>query len=267
MMVSLLLIVLLSAGAVLAGAVGTANLTREDFFDPSLLKIDEKRYLGNFIANTDIILEGGKRVKLYDLISKKPTILLFSYYTCEGSCPIRIDNLNRLIKSSETLRNRDFNVLVLSFDKKDTLETLKKFKKLHGPFTAQWIFGLIPEKDIERLTGSAGFKFFFSERDKTFVHTNAYIFLAPDGRITRYLFGVNPRERDIRISLAEAEGGRISANSVVDLALLVCYTYDPSRSTFVVNPTIIFGGAGFAALGGIVLLAFLSNKLVKREVR
>ncbi len=267
MMMKFLVALLLTVGVVLAEAVGPTNVIREDFFDPSLLKIDEKRYLGNFVANIDVILEDGKRVKLYDLISQKPTILLFSYYTCEGSCPIRIDNLNKLIKSSRSLKNRDFNVLVLSFDRRDTLETLKKFRKLHGPFTAQWIFGLIPEGDIDTLTGSVGFRFFYSERDKTFVHTNVYVFLAPDGRITRYLFGINPKEKDVRISLAEAEGGRISANSVVDLALLVCYTYDPSRSTFVVNPAIIFGGVGFAALGSVILLAFISNKLVRREVR
>ncbi len=267
MMVNLLIALLISAGAVLAEAVGANNVLREDFFDPAMLKIDEKKYLGGFVANTDVILENGKRIKLYDLLSGKPTILLFSYYTCEGSCPIRIDNLNKLVKSSESLRNRDFNVLVLSFDRRDTLETLKKFKEIHGPFTAQWVFGLIPEDDVETLTNSVGFKFFYSERDKTFVHTNVYIFLAPDGRITRYLFGINPKERDIRIALAEAEGGRISTNSVVDLALLVCYTYDPSRSTFVVNPTIIFGGVGFAALGSVILLAFISSKLVKREVQ
>ncbi len=251
----------------IASVMGTSDVLKKDFFDPSLLKIDTKKYLGNYIANTEVILESGKKVKLYDLISSKPTILVLSYYTCQGSCPIRIDNLNKLIKSSDSLLNRDFNVLVLSFDKRDTLKTLKKFKELHGPFTAQWIFGLIPKKDIETLTNSVGFRFFFSERDKTFVHTNVYIFLAPDGRITRYLFGINPKERDVRIALAEAQGGKITPSSVVDLALLVCYTYDPSRSTFVVNPTIIFGGIGFAALGTVVLLAFVSSKLVKREVQ
>ncbi|NPA41454.1 MAG: SCO family protein [Aquificae bacterium] len=262
-----LLALLLAVGFALANAVGAGNVIREDFFDPSLLRIDEKKYLGGFVMNTEVILEDGSRVELYDLFSNKPTILLFSYYTCEGSCPIRIDNLNKLIKSSDSLKNRDFNVIVLSFDEKDTLETLKKFKEGHGPFTTQWIFGLIPKENIEAFTGSVGFKFFYSERDKTFVHSNVYIFLAPDGRITRYLFGINPKERDIRISLAEAEGGKITANSVIDLALLVCYTYDPSRSTFVINPALIFGGIGLASLAGVVLLAFMSNKLLKREVQ
>ncbi len=265
MMRNMLLLLLTAMSFALAEAVGSTSVLRKDFFDPSVLKIDEKRYLGNYIANSRVILESGKEIDLYTLISKKPTILLPSYYTCEGSCPIRIDNLNKLIKREKSLRNRDFNVLVLSFDERDTLQTLKKFKKAHGPFTAQWIFGLIPKEEVDKLLGSVGFRFFYSERDKTFVHPNVYIFLAPDGRITRYLFGVNPKERDVRISLAEAEGGRITANSVVDLALLVCYTYDPSRSTFVVNPTIIFGGIGFAVFGTVVVLAFASSKL-KREV-
>lgn len=266
-MMMAVLALLLAVGTTLAEAVGANNVLRKDYFDPSILKIDTSKYLGNYVANTEIILEDGKKAKLYDVLKGKPTILLFSYYTCEGSCPIRIDNLNKLIRKSGSLLNRDFRVLVLSFDERDTLETLRKFKEGHGPFTSQWVFGIIPKEKIETLTGSTGFKFFFSERDKTFVHTNVYIFLAPDGRITRYLFGINPPEKDVRIALAEAEGGRISASSVVDLALLVCYTYDPSRSTFVVNPTIIFGGIGFLALGSVILIAFASNKLIKREVQ
>jgi len=262
----LMLSLLFGVGLALAQVVGSGNVMREDFFDPQLLKIDESKFLGTYVPNTDVILEDGTKVKLYDLLSQKPTILVLSYYTCEGSCPIRIINLNRLIKNSDSLKNRDFNVLVLSFDKKDNLTTLARFKETHAPFTPQWVFGLLPKEDIENFTGRLGFKFFFSERDKTFVHTNVYIFIAPDGRITRYLFGINPQEKDVRISLAEAEGGRITMNSLVDLALLVCYTYDPERSAFVINPTIIFGGVGFAALGTVVLIAFLSNKFARREV-
>jgi len=271
MMRTFFLLLFTNVIVVFAGAMGVNDIYREDFFDPSLLKIDTNKYLGNYIANTEILLENGKKVQLYDLFSEKPTILVLSYYTCQGSCPIRIDNLNKTIKSSDSLMDRDFNVLVLSFDKRDTLQTLAKFKKQHGPFTKHWIFGLIPEKDIETLTDSVGFKFFYSERDKVFVHTNVYIFIAPDGKITRYLFGINPKARDVRIALAEAQGDKVTPSSIVDLALLCCYTYDPSRGAFVVNPTIIFGGIGFAMTAAVVLLATFSrvasNKLIKREVQ
>jgi protein SCO1/2 len=261
-----LVLSLFLAGWSFATVVGGAQAFREDFFDPSLLRIDEGRYLGSFVANAEIILEDGSTVKLYDLIKGKPTLLLFSYYTCEGSCPLRIDNLNELIKSSSSLKERDFRVLVLSFDEKDTLEKLRKFVKNHGPFTRHWVFGLIKPEDIRVLTESVGFRFFYSERDKTFVHTNVYVFLSPEGRITRYLFGVRPEEKDVKLALIEAESGKVTLSSLVDLALLVCYTYDPSRSTFVINPTVIFGGIGFALFGSVALFALISGRLARREV-
>ncbi|MDQ7037827.1 MAG: SCO family protein [Aquificota bacterium] len=259
------LLLLLLAGLSFSTVVGGAQVFKKDFFDPSILKIDESKYLGSFVADVEVFLEDGTRTRVYDLIGDKPAILLLSYYTCEGSCPLRIDSLNRLIKSS-SLKDRDFRVLVLSFDREDTLDDLRKFVSAHGPFTDHWVFGLLRGEDIDTLTRSVGFKFFYSERDKTFVHPNAYIFISPEGRITRYLFGVNPEEKDVRIALTEASSGKVSLNSLVDLALLVCYTYDPSRSTFVISPTVIFGGIGFALFGGVALFALISGRLVKREV-
>jgi len=259
------LLFLFLAGMSFATVVGGAQVFKKDFFDPSLLKIDEGKYLGSFVPNVDVTLPDGSVKKLYDLMNGRPTILLLSYYTCEGSCPLRIDNLSKLIKNS-SLKNRDFKVLVLSFDKEDTLEDLKSFVSAHGPFTDHWVFGLLRGEDIDALTKSVGFKFFYSERDKTFVHPNVYIFLSPEGRITRYLFGISPEEKDVRIALTEADSGKVSFSSLVDLALLVCYTYDPSRSTFVVSPTVIFGGIGFALFGSVALFALISGRLVRREV-
>jgi len=252
---------------VFAGIMGASNKAFDDndMFNPEILKINEKQYLGNFVPNIKIILENGKKVDLYSLIKNKPTILLLSYYTCQGTCPVRVDNLNKLIKTTD-LKDRDFMVLNISFDKRDNLQTLKKFVKLHGPFTEHWVFGIIDKKDIEKLTNAVGFKFFFVERDKTFVHPNVYIFLSPEGRITRYLWGVKPRYRDVRIALAESTQNRITLNSIVDLAYIACFTYDPSRSRYVISPTILFGGIGFSALGLVVLSGLLMNKLRKKEV-
>lgn len=256
---------LLLVGISLATVGGGINTFRRDFFDPSLLRIDEGRYLGNFVADVEVVLEDGRRERLYKLVSESPTVLVLTYYTCGGSCPLRVENLRDLI-SKTSLRERDFRVLVLSFDRRDTLEDLRRFKETHGPFTRHWVFGLLPEEEVERLTRSIGFKFFYSERDRTFVHTNVYVFLSPEGRITRFLFGVKPEERDVRVALAEARSGEVSLSSLMDLALLVCYTYDPSRSRFVVNPALVLGGMGFSLLGGVVLYVVLAKKLTHKEV-
>lgn len=263
-----LVLLLLSIGlASASGVMGPSNKAFDDndIFNPEILKIDERKYLGTFVPNVRILLEDGSVEDLYSLIKEKPTILLLSYYTCEGTCPVRVDNLKKLIQKT-SLKDKDFRVLNLSFDKRDTLETLREFKKLHGPFTYHWVFGIIDKKSIHELTESVGFKFFFVERDKTFVHPNVYIFLSPEGRITRYLYGVKPSERDIRIALAESTQNKISLNSVIDLAYLVCFTYDPSRSRYVVNPTLLFGGIGFSALGLVILFALLMDKFSKKEV-
>ncbi|MDQ7081817.1 MAG: hypothetical protein Q9N34_01590 [Aquificota bacterium] len=116
-----ILLLLLLAGLSFSTVVGGAQVFKKDFFDPSILKIDESKYLGSFVADVEVLLEDGTRTRVYDLIGDKPAILLLSYYTCEGSCPLRIDSLNRLIKSS-SLKDRDFRVLVLSFDREDTLD-------------------------------------------------------------------------------------------------------------------------------------------------
>ena len=260
----LLLFLLIAFLFSFSGVMGPGVIKDNDYFDPSILKIDEKKYLGNFVKNVKVILEDGTETDLYSLIDR-PTILLLSYYTCEGTCPVRIDNLNKLIKETG-LKDKDFKVINLSFDKLDTLETLRKFKKIHGPFTKQWVFGLIKKDQIEALTNSVGFRFFFSERDKTFVHPNVYIFISEEKRITRYLYGVKPSEKDIRIALAETRQNKISLNDIVDLAYLVCFTYDPSRSRYVVNPTIIFGGIGFSLLGIVLVYAVISSRLAKKEV-
>ncbi|NPA32205.1 MAG: SCO family protein [Aquificae bacterium] len=248
-------------------AVGTNTKTLfpDDAFNPEVLRIDERRFLGNFVPNVELLLEDGRRTRLYELFADKPVILLLSYYTCEGTCPVRIDNLKKLIETTP-LKERDFKVLVLSFDERDDLQKLKKFKESREPFTEHWVFGILPKEEAKKLTESVGFKFFFSERDKTFVHPNVYVFLSPEGRITRYLYGVKPSERDIRIALAESTQNKITLSSFVDLAYLVCYTYDPSRSRYVVNPTLLFGGIGFSALGLVLVSAFLINKLARKEV-
>ena len=266
-MIKLFFVLLLLSDMMLANIMGTYRAGKKDFFDPDTLKIDESQYLGSFVANVPVSVLGRGKTDLYSILKDGPSVLVLSYYTCEGSCPVRVDNLKTLLDSSKALLRRDFNVIVLSFDKRDTVETMSGFVSKREPFSKHWVFGLLDEKSIRVLTKSLGFKFFYSERDKTFVHTNAYIFLSPDGKITRYLFGIKPSERDVRIALAEAESGKISLSSLIDMALLVCYTYDPSRSSFVINPTIVFGGIGFVILGSVAVFAIFSNRFAKREVQ
>ncbi|MFN7064963.1 MAG: SCO family protein [Aquificaceae bacterium] len=228
-------------------------------FDASIMQIEEEKYLGNKVADVVFTAEDGKTHKLHDFIKGEPTAIILAYYTCDSACPL-------IVKSAlEATKNlgKDANLLVLSFDKEDRLEDIKKFKSQLGVSNPKWTFGIMSEEDIKRLTQSLGYKFFYSRQDRVFVHPNVVIFIAPDGKIVRYLYGISPKERDFRIALAEAEILRITRNTLVDIAYMVCYRYDPNTGKYGLNPVIIFAFGGLI-LGSLTLLHALAKK--KKEV-
>lgn len=229
-------------------------------FNAEIMRIEEEKYLGNRVADVSFMLEDGKTYRFYDYIKGKPTALILAYYTCDSACPLVVKSA---LQSTQNL-SKDANLLVLSFDKEDTLEDIKRFKRQLGVDNPRWAFGIMKEEDIKKLTQSLGYRFFYSRQDKVFVHPNVVIFIAPDGKIVRYLYGISPKERDFRIALAEAETFRITKNTVVDVAYMVCYRYDPNTGKYGLNPTVFFAFGGLM-LASITLLNALIKK--KKEVR
>ena len=135
---------------------------------------------------------------------------------------------------------------MLSFDKEDTLRDLQEFKKKLGISpSSRWTFGFMKEEDIKKLSQSLGYRFFYSRQDRVFVHPNVVIFIDPEGKVSRYLYGISPREMDFRITLAEAETFRITKNTIVDIAFMVRYRYDPNEGKYGLDPVVLFAIAGF----------------------
>ena len=235
---------------VLLGSVWAvpAPKSHEGFFDPSILQIEEEKYLGNRVADVEFVDERGNTHRLLDYIKGHPTALILGYYTCDSACPLIIKNA---IEASKGIK-KDFKGVVLSFDKEDTLRDLQEFKRKLGISSDKWTFGIMKEEDIKKLSESVGYRFFYSRQDRVFVHPNVVMFLDPEGKVSRYLYGISPREIDFRIALAEAETFRITKNTIVDVAFMVCYKYDPNTGKYGLNPIVLFAIAGFG-LGGFTL--------------
>ncbi len=229
-------------------------------FDASIMRIEEEKYLGEKVADVSFTAEDGKTYRLYDFIKGKPTALILAYYTCDSACPLVVKSA---LSATQNI-SKDANFLVLSFDKEDTLQDIKRFKSQLGVENHRWVFGVMKEEDIKKLTQSLGYRFFYSRQDRVFVHPNVVIFIAPDGKIVRYLYGVSPREKDFRIALAEAETFRITKNTFVDVAYMVCYRYDPETGKYGLNPTVLFAFSG-VMLASLTLLHALVKR--KKEVR
>ena len=158
----------------------------EGFFDPTILKIEEEKYLGKQVADVEFTDEEGRTHKLLDYIKGHPTALILGYYTCDSACPLIIKNA---IEASKNI-SKDFRGIVLSFDKEDTLRDLQEFKKKLGISpSSRWTFGIMKEEDIKKLSQSLGYRFFYSRQDRFFVHPNVVMFIDPEGKVSRYLRG------------------------------------------------------------------------------
>ncbi|MGC8964368.1 MAG: SCO family protein [Brevinematia bacterium] len=230
-------------------------------FDPRIMLIDEKKYIGTFLPNVSIIGEDGKTRKLYDIINNKPTIMTLIFYDCKTGCPLIIHSLAEITSKIK----RDFNVLVLSFNKDDNTNILIEFKKEHlHHIDNRWKWGTMEEKDIETLTKSIGFRFFYSKKDETFVHPIVLIFSSPEGKIVRYLFGSNPKKDTVDIAIKEASISKFSFNSLIDLAFLVCYTYDYKSSSYQMNIIPYIGLLGIIFISLAIVLSLIYKK--KNEV-
>jgi protein SCO1/2 len=217
--------------------------------DVSVVKIQEELFLEKDIPDAEVLtLNGTKRLK--EFMERKSTALVFAYYTCETACPLTVSNVQKASKSDFA----DYRFVVLSFDERDNLETLKAFIDKHfgGKVPENWLMGLLSKEDIKRLTEATGYKFYYVPRDKIFIHTSAIIFISPSGKITRYLYGAFPTERDLRLAFADAQKEKPTLSNIIDLALLACYRYDHAKSKYVIDPMVIFALLGVS----LVMLTF-----------
>ena len=252
------------AAALAVTAPAAAHYNRpalQDAFDPALLRIDESRYLGQPVPDVEVMTETGP-ARLHSLIADRPTILLLTYYTCDGPCPTTIQNMARVLRAVD---RSEYRVVVASFDANDNLDSLRHVKSTLEGVPDSWTFGLLRREGSARLTQSVGFTFFFSERDRTFIHPIVLVFLSPKAEVMRFLYGTAPRAKDIELALVETRDRVQRLDDLVDAVKLTCYRYDPARSRYVLHPTLIFGGIGLGVLGMTGLLAFSYKRDSKGE--
>ena len=236
---------------------------RESDIDSNIFRIAEKDYMGvKLDPNLELIKQDGTVIKFADLLGK-PTILVWSYYTCDGSCSAVNSELKLLLEEVERQTiGEHYKILTLSFDKNDTLKTLKDFRtylELPPKWEQAWTFALIKDpKQVETVTKSTGFNFFWAPQDKTFYHPNVFIMLSPEGRITRYLYALTNSEKDMGLAILEARRGNFAVNETIDFVVGLCYSYNYKEGRYTYNIPLFVGlGAlllGLSLLFGSVLL-------------
>jgi protein SCO1 len=198
---------------------------------------DEKQ--GQYVAlDTKLINEKGDTVILKDVL-KKPAILNLVYYQCAGTCSPLMWGVSKFIDAIDLKLGEDYQVITISFDPTENIE-LGINKKASYISTMKnkdaaknWQFFVSDSTDIAKLTRSVGFN--YQKINNQYVHPTGLIALASDGKITRYLRGIDFLPFEIKITMIEAAKGKIGPS--INRLLAICYSYDSKGNQFVFNVT------------------------------
>ena len=198
--------------------------------------------------------EAGKDVRLGDYLhGQKPVVIAFVYYGCPMMCTQLEQGVVGALRMLSFSPGRDYEVVFVSFDDRDTPDMAAEKKasamsKFRRPETAAgWHFLSGSKESIAAVTNAANFHFNFDRKSNLFAHASGLLLLTPDGRISRYFYGVEFPARDLRLGLVDASAGKIG--SPVDHLLLYCFQYDPATARY--SATIL----NMVRLGGIMTIA------------
>jgi protein SCO1 len=207
--------------------------------------------------------ETGKDVTLGQYFGKRPVILNMVYYQCPMLCGEVLSGLSGSLGILTLNLGKDFDVLTVSFDPRDTpaLAAAKKktfIQRYHRPGAADgWHFLTGQQDAISALAKAVGFQYQYDPKIGQFAHGAAIMILTPSGKIAQYYYGVEYSPKDLRLGLVEASNEKIG--TVVDQILLYCYHYNPATGKYgaiITNVLRLSGAATIVILGGLLVVLF-----------
>jgi len=198
--------------------------------------------------------ENNDTVTLGDIIDK-PTILSFVYFDCPGLCSPLLSGVSEVVEKMDMKLGEDYKIITISFNTKDTPEKAKIKKanfvqKIGEENRDSWIYLTGTEENILKATSAVGFK--YKPQGLDFAHPSAIILLSPEGKITRYLYGISFLPFDTKMAIIEAQQG--IATPTINKILQYCFAYDPAGRTYTLQVTRIVG----AFMVIIVVIIFVS---------
>ena len=198
----------------------------------------------------------------------KPVLVAFYYQGCAMLCSLQLESVVASLKGTKFVVNRDFTFLAISMDPKDTVAGSEKAKwkiaSSYGQAGSDGGFHFVtgaPEA-IQKITAAAGYRYYWEEETKQWAHASGVLFLTAEGRMARYLPGIEPFPRDMQLALLEASEGTIG--TLLDKAILYCYQYNEASGRY---GAAIMRTLRLSAVGTVFALAAFVLFSLRREGR
>ena len=198
-----------------------------------------EEHLGTYLPlDVQLYDEKGYLTPLRSVITK-PTIITFVYFRCPGICSPLLTELSRVVDQMDLDLGKDYQIVTISFDHREKPEMAAEKKESylsamkHRVDPAGWRWFTGDSLSIHQVTDSAGF--YFKRDREDWIHAGALIVVSPQGKVTRYINGVQYLPFDVKMALLEAAEGK--ATPTISKLLTFCYSYDPEARTYALNVT------------------------------
>lgn len=256
------------------------------YYDPSqgtsnglpeaLQKVGIEQKLGESLPlDAEFKDEDGKSVKLGDYFAKgRPVVLALVYFECPMLCNQVLNGMTGSMKGISLDAGKDFEVVAISFDARENDKPdLGKNKKAsylerYGRPGTETGFHFLTgtQSSIDAVTKAAGFNYEWDEKSNQFAHASAIMIVNPDGKLSRYLYGIDYSPKDLKFGIIESADNKVG--SAADQLLLYCYHYDPATGKygFAVLSAMRMGGIlTLLGLGAMGFVFWRRNKKVRSE--
>jgi protein SCO1/2 len=229
---------------------------------PKILQgVGFEQHIGSEIPLDDTFTdESGRSAPLGSYFGKLPVVLILAYYRCPMLCSEVMSGATAALKRTGFRIGRDFDLLTVSFDPRDTPDVAAKTKQIymkqyHDPNAVEgWHFLTGNQQQIKELTDAVGFHYNYDPKTGQFAHVAGLVVLTPAGKLAQYFYGVGFVARDLRLALVQSSQEKLG--SISDQILLFCCTYDPGTGKYNTVISRVLALAGGLTILGIGLLVF-----------
>ena len=251
-----------------AASLAAPPVARAGTIDPSVATVNEK--LGAQVPlDLELVDETGKAVKLGDYFGDgKPVLLVLAYFTCPQLCGLIMQGAATALRQTGWAPGEQYRVVTVSFDAHDKPEDARQKQAIELAAlgvegqTTKWPFLTGTPDAILALTRSIGFGFARDDASGQYAHPAVLTFLSPQGRVSRYLYGISFPPGDVKLALLEASQGK--TGSALDRVILRCYQYDPATRRYGLVVANVMRIGGVFILGAVGTLV---GMLWRRERR
>jgi protein SCO1/2 len=231
---------------------------------PAELKaVDVTEHLGERIP-LDLIFtnDAGEKLPLKDYFKDgRPVVLVLAYYECPMLCTLVLNGVADALHDLDWTPGQNFQVLTVSIDSTETVALARAKREnllavVGKPGSENgWRFFVGDGAPIRTLADTVGFHYYYDQKLKQFAHPAVVMILSGDGRISRYLYGIEYKKQDLKLALLEASQGKIG--TTLDRIILFCYHYNPEAKGYVLFATNLMKIAGILTVIAIAIFLFV----------